>query len=42
VDLNFGLIQFNWDATPRTATLQIRDANNAVRIEEKIGLATAK
>jgi len=42
VDLNFGLIQFNWDATPRTATLQIRDASNAVRIEEKISLATGE
>jgi len=42
VDLNFGLIQFNWDARAPTATLQIRDANNAVRIEEKIGLAITK
>lgn len=39
VDLNFGLIQFDWNATPPTATLQIRDAGNAVRIEEKVTLA---
>ena len=38
VGLNFGFIQFNWNAAPLTATLQIRDANNAVRIEEKINL----
>jgi len=42
VDLNFGLIEFDWEAAPPTATLQIRDVNNAVRIEEKIGLAIAK
>jgi alkaline phosphatase D len=40
IGLNFGLIQFNWDAMPRTATLQVRDAYNAVRIEEKISLLT--
>jgi alkaline phosphatase D len=40
VDLNFGFIQFHWDAMPPTATLQIRDADNAVRIEEKISLVT--
>jgi alkaline phosphatase D len=40
VDLNFGLIVFDWDATPPTATLQIRDANNAVRIEQKVNLTT--
>jgi len=38
VDLNFGLITFDWDAAPRTALLQIRDANNMVRIQEKITL----
>jgi alkaline phosphatase D len=42
VGLNFGLIQVNWDAVPLTATLQIRDADNAVRIEEKISLATGE
>lgn len=41
VDLNFGLIEFNWDATPPTATLQVRDVNNAVRAEEKITLRTS-
>jgi alkaline phosphatase D len=40
VGLNFGLIQFDWNTVPRTATLQIRDADNAVRIEEKISLVT--
>jgi alkaline phosphatase D len=39
VDLNFGLIQFHWDAVPPTATLQIRDAANAVRIEQQVTLA---
>lgn len=39
--LNFGLIEFNWDAAPPTATLQIRDAENTTRIEEKIRLAIA-
>jgi alkaline phosphatase D len=39
VDLNFGLIQFHWDAVPPTATLQIRDAGNAVRIEQQLTLA---
>ncbi len=42
IGLNFGLIQFNWNARAPTATLQIRDANNAVCIEEKIGLAIAR
>lgn len=37
--LNFGLIEFDWDASPQTAALQIRDANNAVVREEKITLA---
>lgn len=39
VDLNFGLITFDWDATPQTAILQIRDANNTVRIQEKMELS---
>jgi alkaline phosphatase D len=38
LDLNFGLVALNWEATPPTATLQIRDAHNAVRVEEKINL----
>ena len=39
IGLNFGLLQFDWNAEPRTVTLQIRDANNAVRVEEKASLA---
>jgi alkaline phosphatase D len=42
VDLNFGLVAFDWDATPPTVTLQIRDAGNAIRIQEKINLAVAR
>ncbi|HWY52735.1 MAG TPA: alkaline phosphatase D family protein [Chthoniobacterales bacterium] len=41
VDLNFGFIHFDWDTVPRTVTLQIRDTNNAVRIEEKLTLAAS-
>ena len=40
VDLNFGLIEFAWDADPPTATFQIRDAAGAVRIEEKMKLTS--
>jgi alkaline phosphatase D len=39
VDLNFGLIEFDWNAALPTAVLQIRDVNNAVRIEETLTLA---
>jgi alkaline phosphatase D len=42
IGLNFGLIQFKWDAMPRTAVLQIRDADSAVRIEEKISFAISE
>jgi alkaline phosphatase D len=35
---NFGMITFDWDASPRTATLQIRDSENAVKAEEKLTL----
>jgi alkaline phosphatase D len=38
VDLNFGLIQFDWKAAPATATLQVRDVNNTVRSEVKLQL----
>lgn len=39
--LNFGLIEFDWESSPATAALQIRDsANNVVR-EEKMSLAPA-
>ena len=40
--LNFGVVEFNWETSPATASLQIRSTENAVRIEEKITLdATA-
>jgi alkaline phosphatase D len=39
--LNFGLIEFNWETAPPTATLQIRSTDNTVRVEEKITLAPA-
>lgn len=39
VGLNFGVIEFDWAGTPRTAKFQIRDATGAVKIEEKLELA---
>jgi alkaline phosphatase D len=39
--LNFGLITFNWEASPQTATLQVRDTGNAVKIEEVVTLVPA-
>ena len=42
VDLNFGLIEFNWDAAPPTVTLQVRDVNNTVRCEQKVSLVMSK
>jgi alkaline phosphatase D len=39
--LNFGLITFNWEASPQTATLQIRDTGNAVKLEEVVTLVPA-
>jgi len=39
--LNFGLITFNWEASPQTAMLQIRDTDNAVKIEEVVTLVPA-
>jgi alkaline phosphatase D len=36
--LNFGMITFDWEATPRRATLEIRDEANTVRIEERLTL----
>jgi alkaline phosphatase D len=39
--LNFGLIEFNWDTTPATATLQIRDAENKIQLQEIVSLAPA-
>ncbi|MFL6513400.1 MAG: alkaline phosphatase D family protein [Chthoniobacterales bacterium] len=38
VDLNFGLILLDWNSAPQTVTLQIRDANNTVQIQEKLPL----
>src|SRR5262249_17914621 len=38
VDLNFGLIEFDWNASPPRAKLEIRDAQNAVRVEESVNL----
>lgn len=42
VDLNFGLITFDWNAAPPIATLEIRDANNSVQCQEKLSLATVQ
>ena len=39
VDLNFGLLVFDWEAPAPSVTLQIRDAANTVRIEQKFDLA---
>jgi alkaline phosphatase D len=39
--LNFGILEFNWEAAPPTVTLQIRSTDDIVRIEEKITLARA-
>ncbi|HJT80465.1 MAG TPA: alkaline phosphatase D family protein [Chthoniobacterales bacterium] len=39
VDLNFGLLLFDWDASTPAVTLQIRDAANTVRAEQKFNLA---
>ena len=36
--LNFGLIEMDWEASPPTAALQIRDVHNAVVREEKVTL----
>jgi len=33
------MITIDWDASPRTVTLQIRDRDNVVRNEEKLTLA---
>lgn len=42
VDLNFGLIEFNWNVDAPFVTLQIRDVSNAVRCQEKVSLAMPK
>jgi alkaline phosphatase D len=38
VGLNFGALTIQWDTSPRTVTLQIRDVNNATKVEEKLTL----
>jgi len=38
VGLNFGALTIQWDTSPRTVTLQIRDVNNATKAEEKLVL----
>ncbi len=38
LDLNFGLIEFDWNASPATAILQIRGVDNVVAIQEKVTL----
>lgn len=38
LDLNFGLIELDWNAAPPRARLEIRDRQNAVRIEETVNL----
>jgi alkaline phosphatase D len=38
VGLNFGALTIQWDNSPRTVTLQIRDVNNAARVEETLTL----
>jgi alkaline phosphatase D len=39
IDLNFGLIEFDWDTSPPRAKLEIRDAQNVVRVQESVNLA---
>lgn len=39
LDLNFGLIEFDWNAAPPVASLQIRGTDNALHIEQKVTLA---
>ena len=42
VDLNFGVLQFDWNEAAPRVTLQIRDTNNIVRCEQKVDLALKK
>jgi alkaline phosphatase D len=39
VDLNFGLIEFDWEASPPSVKMEIRDVKNVVRVEERMDLA---
>lgn len=38
-ELNFGLIEIDWEGSPATVSLQVRDRRNHVRLEETISLA---
>jgi len=38
VDLNFGLLEFEWDASPPRVKMEIRDVKNAVQVEETANL----
>jgi alkaline phosphatase D len=38
VDLNFGLIEFDWDASPPRVKLEIRDRQNVAHVEESVNL----
>ena len=42
VDLNFGLIEFDWQAVPPVAKLEIRDAQNVERVEETVNLSLSQ
>ena len=42
VDLNFGLIEFAWEASPPRIKMEIRDAKNVVRVEETVNLAVPR
>ena len=39
VDLNFGLIEFDWSTSPPRVKMEIRDAKNVVRVEQRVDLA---
>lgn len=38
-ELNFGMVELDWKATPATVALQIRDRGNRVRLEEVVTMA---
>ena len=42
VDLNFGLLEFDWKASPPRVKMEIRDAQNAVRVEETVNLTLSR
>jgi alkaline phosphatase D len=39
VDLNFGLIEFDWEASRPRVKMEIRDAQNVVHVQESVNLA---